>query len=135
THGVAKIPLLRHTALVTAAIKNGYDERTVRLSFGKRPKSTIRIFRRSLQWTMYGADAHRTQAQPDLRVRPPFRVVWSRGLGTLIEFPAVVKDGVAYSANAWGTVRGLDMRNGKIIWKRATPRGKMASSPAVWGDQ
>ena len=26
-HGVAKIPLLRHTALVTAAIKNGYDER------------------------------------------------------------------------------------------------------------
>jgi outer membrane protein assembly factor BamB len=134
-HGVAKIPLLRHTALVTAATKSGYDERAVRLSFRTRPKSTIRIFRRSLQWTMYGADARRTQAQPDLRVRPPFRVVWSRGLGTLIEFPAVVKDGVAYIANARGTVSALDMRNGKIIWQHDTPHGKMASSPAVWRDQ
>jgi outer membrane protein assembly factor BamB len=134
-HGVATIPLLRHTALVTAAIKNGYDERAVRLSFGKRPKSTIRIFRRSLQWTMYGADAQRRQAQPDLRVRPPFRVVWSRGLGTLIEFPAVVKDGVAYIANARGTVSALDMRNGKVIWQHDTPHGKMASSPAVWRNQ
>jgi len=134
-HGVARIPLLRHTALVTAAIKNGYDERAVRLSFGTRPKSTIRIFRRSLQWTMYGADARRTQAQPDIRVRPPFRVVWSRGLGTLIEFPAVVKDGVAYIANARGTVRALDMRNGHVIWRHDTPDGKMAASPAVWRDQ
>jgi outer membrane protein assembly factor BamB len=134
-HGVARIPLLRHTALVTAAIKHGYDGRAVRLSFGQRPKSTIRIFRRSLQWTMYGADPQRSQAQPDLRVRPPFRIVWSRGLGTLIEFPAVVKDGAAYIANARGTVSALDMRNGKIIWQHETPRGKMASSPAVWRDQ
>lgn len=133
--GIARIPLLRHTALVTAAVKSGYDERAVRLSFGTRPKSTIRIFRRSLQWTMYGADASRTQTQPDLRVRPPFRVVWSRGLGTLIEFPAVVKDGVAYIANARGTVSALDMRDGTIIWQHDTPHGKMASSPAVWRDQ
>jgi outer membrane protein assembly factor BamB len=134
-HGVARIPLQHHTSLVTAAIKTGYDQRAVRLSFGTRPKSTIRIFRRSLQWTMYGADARRTQAQPDLRVRPPFRVVWSRGLGTLIEFPAVVKDGVAYIANARGTVSALDMRNGDVIWRHDTLRGKMASSPAVWRDQ
>ena len=134
-HGVARIPLTQHTALVTAAIKNGYDERAVRLSFRTHPKSTIRIYQRSLQWTMYGADARRTQAQPDLRVRPPFRVVWSRGLGTLIEFPAVVKDGVAYVANARGTVSALDMRNGKVIWRHDTPNGKMAASPAVWRDQ
>jgi outer membrane protein assembly factor BamB len=134
-HGVARIPLPRHSALVTVAKKSGYDGRAVRLSFRTHPKSTIRIFRRSLQWTMYGADASRSQAQPDLRVRPPFRVVWSRGLGTLIEFPAVVKDGVAYIANARGTVYALDMRNGKIIWRHDTPRGKMASSPAVWRDQ
>ena len=61
---------------------------------------------------MYGADPQRTQAQTSISVRPPFRVVWSRGLGTLIEFPAVVQDGVAYIANAQGTVRALDMRNG-----------------------
>jgi outer membrane protein assembly factor BamB len=134
-HGVATIPLLRHAALITAATKSGYDERAVRLSFATRPKSTIRIYRRSLQWTMYGADERRTQAQPDLRVRPPFRIVWSRGLGALIEFPAVVGDGVAYIANALGTVSALDMRTGKIIWRHYTPGGKMAASPAIWRDQ
>lgn len=134
-HGVARIPLRKRSALVTAASKPGYETRAVRLAFRARPKSTIRIYRRALQWTMYGADARRTQAQPAIRVRPPFRVVWSRGLGTLIEFPAVVKDGVAYIANARGTVRALDMRNGQVIWRHDTPHGKMAASPAVWRDQ
>jgi outer membrane protein assembly factor BamB len=133
--GVARVPLGHRAALVTKASKGGYDARAVRLSFRTRPKSTIRIYRRALQWTLYGGDAQRTQSQPDLRVHPPFRVVWSRGLGTLIEFPAVVQDGVAYIANAWGTVRALDMRNGTIIWTHTTPHGKMASSPAVWRDQ
>jgi outer membrane protein assembly factor BamB len=133
--GVASIPLARRAALVTEAAKVGYATRAVRLSFAKRPKSTIRIYRRALQWTMYGADPRRTQQQASLRVRPPFRVVWSRGLGALVEFPAVVSDGVAYITNAKGSVRALNMRNGKVIWRHDTPRGKMAASPAVWRDQ
>ena len=67
-HGVARIPLRRRASLVTVAAKSGYDERAVRLSFRTRPKSTIRIYRRALQWGMYGADPSRTQAQPRLRV-------------------------------------------------------------------
>lgn len=134
-HGVARIPLRRRAALVTRALKTGYGRRAVRLAFPTHPRSTIRIYRRSLQWTMYGADPGRTQAQGSIRVRPPFRVVWSRGLGTLIEFPAVVADGVAYIANARGTVMALSMRDGQVIWRRSTPRGKMAASPAVWRDQ
>ena len=134
-HGVARVPLPHRSALVTQAAKPGYAARSVRLSFRTHPKSTIRIYRRSLQWTMYGANPARSQAQPQLAVRPPFRVVWSRGLGTLIEFPAVVQDGVAYIANARGTVRALDMRNGDVIWRHDTPHGKMAASPAVWGDE
>ncbi len=133
--GVARVPLARRSALVTRAAKPGYAPRATRLSFRSHPKSTIRIYRRSLQWAMYGADPARSQTQPALSVRPPFRVVWSRGLGTLIEFPAVVQDGVAYVANARGTVRALDMRNGEVIWRHDTPHGKMASSPAVWRDQ
>jgi len=133
--GIARVKLAHRGALVTVAAKPGYTARTVRLSFRTHPKSTIRIYRRSLQWAMYGADPARSQAQADLRVRPPFRVIWSRGLGTLIEFPAVVQDGVAYIANAKGTVRALDMRNGRVIWRHDTPHGKMAASPAVWGDQ
>jgi outer membrane protein assembly factor BamB len=132
--GVARVPRVPRTALVTVASKPGYGERAVRLSFRKRPKSTIRVYRASRQWTMYGAGPKRTQAQPAIRVRPPFKVVWSRGLGSLIEFPAVVADGVAYIANARGTVRALDMRDGTVIWRHDTPHGKMASSPAVVGD-
>lgn len=133
--GVARIPLPRRAALVTTAWKGGYAPVSVRLSFRSRPQSTIRIYRRSLQWTMYGAAPSRTQAQTAIRVRPPFRVVWSRGLGALVEFPAVVADGVAYVANEWGTVRAVDMRNGSVIWRHDTPNGLMAASPAVAGDE
>ena len=134
-HGVALVPLPRRRSLVTVATKHGYDVKAARLSFRTHPKSTIRIYRRSLQWAMYGANPARSQAQPDITIRPPFRVVWSRGLGTLIEFPAVVQDGVAYITNARGTVRALDMRNGDVIWRHDTPHGKMAASPAVWRDE
>jgi outer membrane protein assembly factor BamB len=134
-HGVARVPLTHRAPLVTSAAKPGYGERAVRLSFQTHPKSTIRIYRPTSQWTMYGAGPNRTQSQPTIRVRPPFRVVWSRGLGTLIEFPAVVSDGVAYIANARGTVRAIDMRDGSVIWRHDTPHGKMAASPAVWHDQ
>jgi outer membrane protein assembly factor BamB len=134
-HGVARVKLLRRASLVTTAEKPGYGERAVRLPFRTHPKSTLRIYRRALQWAMYGADPQRTQSHANIEVRPPFRVVWSRGLGTLIEFPAVVQDGVAYIANARGTVRAISMRNGDIVWRRDTPRGKMAASPAVWRDR
>src|SRR5205814_693704 len=64
-----------------------------------------------------------------------FRVLWSRGLGGLREFPAVVSESVAYIGNARGTIFALDMSNGNVLWRRATPRGKMAASPAVWHDR
>jgi eukaryotic-like serine/threonine-protein kinase len=134
-HGVAHVPLAHRSALVTRAVKTGYGERAVRLPFRTHPKSTLRIYQRALQWTMYGAGPARTQAHPSLKVRPPFRVVWSRGLGTLVEFPAVVQDGVAYIANARGTIRALDMRNGHVIWRHDIPHGKTAASPAIWRDE
>jgi outer membrane protein assembly factor BamB len=134
-HGVARVPLARRGAFVTTAARRGYTTRSVRLAFRRRPKSTIRLYRPALQWTMYGAGPRRAQAHPAIRVRPPFRVVWSRGLGSLVEFPAVVADGVAYVANSRGTVRALSMRDGHVVWRHDTPNGKMASSPAVVGDQ
>ncbi len=132
-HGVAHVPIARRAALVTVAAKRGYAPRSVRLAFRTHPKSTIRIYRSALQWAMYGVDPQRSGQQNALAVRPPFRVVWSRGLGGLVEFPAVVADGVAYVANARGTVRALDMRDGTVVWRHDTPNGKMASSPAIWG--
>jgi outer membrane protein assembly factor BamB len=132
-YGIAKIPLRRRSPLVTVASKKGYATRAVRLAFHTHPKSTIRIYQRRLQWSMYGAGPRRSNAQPAIKLRPPFKLVWSRALGGLLEFPAVVADGIAYVANARGTIRALDMRTGDVVWRHDTPHGKMASSPAVWG--
>jgi outer membrane protein assembly factor BamB len=132
-YGVAKIPLARRAPLVTVASRRGYGTRAVRLAFHTHPKSTIRIYQRRLQWSMYGVGPHRSNAQAAIKLRPPFRVVWSRAVGGLVEFPAVVADGIAYVANARGTIRALDMRTGEVVWRHDTPHGKMASSPAVWG--
>ena len=132
--GRAYLPIRRRVALPVRVSKPGYGTRTVRMPFRQRRRVTVRLFRPDLQWTMYGANPRRTQAQPEIKVRPPFKVVWSRGLGSLVEFPAVIADGVAYVANYKGHVYALDMRNGKVIWRFRPRRSKSASSPAIVGD-
>jgi outer membrane protein assembly factor BamB len=132
--GVAEILVPRLRPLTVTIRARGFSTRAVREQFGQR-RATIRVYQPSAQWPLYGATASRTQAQSHIRLRPPFRTVWTRGLGTLIEFPAVVQDGVAYIGNARATVRAISMRFGKVMWRRDTPGGKMASSPAVVGDR
>ena len=131
--GVAEILVPRLRPLDVTISAHGFSTRVVREKFGRR-RATIRVYRPSAQWPLYGATPSRTQAQPHIRLRPPFRTVWTRGMGSLIEFPAVVADGVAYIGNAHATVRAISMRFGKVLWRRDTRGGKMASSPAVVGD-
>src|SRR5919199_5758918 len=133
--GIAKIHLKRRAALVVRVKRRGYSSAKQRFQFRHHPLRTIRVYQPALQWTMYGVNAKRTQSQPNIRLRPPFRVVWSRGMAGLLEFPAVVSDGIAYVANSWGSVRAVSMRNGKLVWRRDIRNGKMASSPAIWRDQ
>jgi outer membrane protein assembly factor BamB len=131
--GNAGFRLHRLAPLNVAVNARGYAEREVRMPFQRHRRVVVRVYREGLQWPMYGATRARTQAHPAIRLRPPFRLVWSRGLGGLIEFPAVVADGVAYIGNNRGTVRALSMRNGSVVWRHDTRRGKMAASPAVVG--
>ena len=127
---------VRHPAPLRVRVSApGYLARTVRLPFQRRRQNTVRIYRRALQWPMYGVTPERTQAHSRIRLRPPFKVVWSRGVGSLVEFPAVVSEGVAYVANQKGMVYAISMRFGKTIWRFRPHGGKMASSPAVVGDQ
>jgi outer membrane protein assembly factor BamB len=116
---------------VTARISApAYAPRTVRLSFRKRLVQRVPLWRPALQWPMYGANPARTQVQPAIRLRPPFRVVWRRHLHGLLEFPAVVWEGVAYVNNSRGWLTALSMKNGRVLWR--TRSGRLsASSPAV----
>jgi outer membrane protein assembly factor BamB len=134
-HGVTviKAPRGRHEVSVAA---RGYSPVRVPVNFRRSRRQTVRIYQPALQWPLYGATEARTQAPTQIRLRPPFHVVWSRGLDRLIEFPAVVEDGVAYIGNAGSTIHAISMRSGKFDWVHRTPgTPRMASSPAVFGDE
>ena len=134
-HGVTTIvaPRGRHEVSVS---KRGYGPARELVDFQRSRRQTVDVYQPDLQWPLYGATEARTQAPTEIRLRPPFRLVWSRGLGHLIEFPAVVADGFAYIGNARGTIRAISMRDGKFAWAHLTPGfPPMASSPAVYGNQ
>jgi outer membrane protein assembly factor BamB len=132
--GFARHRLICRRSVPVRITAKGYLPKLARPPFKRRTKVVVRVYRRSLQWTMYGAGPQRTQAQTHIRIRPPFRVAWSRGLGSLIEFPAVVSEAVAYIGNSRATIRALSMRNGKVAWRRNL-REKMAASVAITGQR
>lgn len=133
--GIARVHLWHRAALVVQVERQGYTPVKQRFQFRNQPRQTVRIYQPALQWTMYGANPARTQTQPNIRLRPPFRIVWSRGMAGLLEFPAVVSDGVAFIANSWGSVRAVSMKDGSLVWRYDIPNGKMASSPAIVGGE
>jgi outer membrane protein assembly factor BamB len=134
-HGVTTIvaPRGRHVVTVSA---RGYGNASEPVNFERSRWQTIDVYRPDLQWPLYGATEARTQAPTQIRLHPPFRLVWSRGLGHLIEFPAVVDAGVAYIGNAASTVHAISMSSGHFDWVHYTPGSPlMASSPAVDGNE
>jgi outer membrane protein assembly factor BamB len=132
-HGAAEIRVPWRRPLRVSVAARGFGSRIVPVRFARSRKVTLRIYRRDLQWPLYGVTPSRAGAQRHIRLRPPFRTVWARRLGRLIEFPAVVGDGVAYIGNARGTVRAISMGKGGVVWRHDTPHGRMASSPAIVG--
>ncbi|HKD34955.1 MAG TPA: PQQ-binding-like beta-propeller repeat protein [Gaiellaceae bacterium] len=131
--GWARIPLRHRGNLWVTVRKRGYDPISTRIEFRNHPRMGVEIFQTKLQWRLYGANPARTQAQTSIRVRPPFKVVWAKPAGGLIEFPAVVDHGVAFIGNQVGTIRAFSMKNGQLLWRRPTPGVELASSPAVDG--
>ncbi len=132
-HGIAEMVVPWRQPLHVRVDAKGYGTRTVYEDFVRYRRVTLRVYRDDLQWPVYGAVAARTGAQTHIRLRPPFKTVWAIPLGGLIEFPAVVDDGVAYVGNRSGTVRAISMLHGRIEWRRDMRHGLMASSPAIAG--
>jgi outer membrane protein assembly factor BamB len=131
--GVAATRIAPGPALVSVR-RPGYSPASRRHDFRRFSTLTFRVYQPRLQWTMYGADPARTGVHRGVRLRPPFRIVWSIAHDDLIEFPAVVSDGFAYIANGRGRVQAFSMRRGTLAWRRNT-NTIMASSLAVWRDK
>ena len=62
--GVAAIALRRRGAFDVRVSAPTYETRTVRIQFRNRPRAAVRLYRPGLQWTLYGANARRTQLRP-----------------------------------------------------------------------
>jgi outer membrane protein assembly factor BamB len=127
--GVARVtePTHRRFGLVVTA--RGYERRSERVTL-RRDQAYVRIWRTATQWPMYGATPARTQVQPAIKLRPPFKRIWHRRLHGLIEFPAVVWQGVAYVNNFHGLLRAINVRTGHVLWQRRIG-SLIAASPAI----
>jgi outer membrane protein assembly factor BamB len=126
--GVVELPPAKQATVRISAPR--YHARRLRLDFGKGLAQDVSLWRPALQWPIYGANPARTQVHSGIKIHPPFRVVWRRDLGGLLEFPPVVWEGVAYVNNMRGVLRALSMRNGRILWRKRVG-GLMASSPTI----
>ncbi len=84
-------------------------------------------------WPQYGYDAGRTRANPGLSLPPPYQRVWTRDLGSLLEFPPVINDGRVFIGTNRRKAFALDARTGRTAWTRRLT-GRSAASPAIAGD-
>ena len=128
--GVSRIGTSKSGRVGARISARGYLARRLSLPIRTERPVTVRLWRQNLQWPIYGVTAARTQSHPAIKVRPPFRVVWRRDMKSLLEFPAVVWEGVAYILDFRARLTAISMRNGRILWRHRIGR-VAASSPAV----
>jgi outer membrane protein assembly factor BamB len=128
--GVALVDVEAPEHVLARLTASGYIPRRVTVPLREGDPHTVQLWRRNLQWPLYGATQARTQAHPAIKLRPPFRVVWSRTMRSLVEFPASVWEGVAYITTGGGKLIAISMRNGHILWQTRIGT-RAASTPAV----
>jgi outer membrane protein assembly factor BamB len=81
-------------------------------------------------WPEFGYNPERTHVGPDVGVRPPFRLVWTAGGASLLEFPPAIAYGRLYVADGAGRVLAISTRSGARAWTFNSYRCQ-AASPAV----
>jgi outer membrane protein assembly factor BamB len=84
------------------------------------------------RWPEYGYDSERTRANPDLQLPPPYRRLWTRDLGSLLEFPPVIQGGRLFVGTNKRRAVALEARTGAVVWNRRLS-GRSAASPAIAG--
>ena len=127
--GVAQVAEPAHRRFRVVISARGYERRSMRVTI-RGDQAEVRVWRTATQWPMYGATPARTQVHPAIKLRPPFKRIWHRKLHGLIEFPAVVWQGVAYVNNFHGWLRAINVRTGRVLWQRRIG-SLIAASPAI----
>ncbi|MDX6514205.1 MAG: hypothetical protein QOE36_3709 [Gaiellaceae bacterium] len=85
---------------------------------------------REVPWPMYGYDAQRTHDASQFRLRPPYRKIWTRRTGSVLEFPPSIADGVLFAGQAHGRFFAVDTRTGDVRWRKDFGHCS-AASPAL----
>jgi outer membrane protein assembly factor BamB len=91
-------------------------------------------------WPVFRYDAFRTGFNPGAHARPPFSVVWKRGLyrDGYLEAPAVTADGVivyaSYGKSFGSDLFAADALKGRLLWhKHFRHPANFAGSPGIGG--
>jgi outer membrane protein assembly factor BamB len=84
----------------------------------------------AIPWPTYGFDARRLRYAPGIRLRPPFRRIWTFRGGALLEFPPAAVGGRLYLPTFDGRFYALDAATGRPVWRYDSGRCAWAS-PAV----
>jgi outer membrane protein assembly factor BamB len=95
------------------------------------PKPSRKVAPTTVAWPTYGYDARRLRHAPGLRLRPPYRKVWTFRGRALLEFPPAVAYGRLFLPTFDGRFYALDSKTGKVVWSKRTHRCGWAT-PAVW---
>jgi outer membrane protein assembly factor BamB len=81
-------------------------------------------------WPEFGYNPERTHVGPDVRVRPPFRKIWTSGGASLLEVPPAIGYGRLYLADGAGRVLAVSTKTGARAWTYQSHRCQ-AASPAL----
>jgi outer membrane protein assembly factor BamB len=82
-------------------------------------------------WPLYGYTKNHTRFFPaSPQLRPPFRTVWTRGGGALLEFPPVMYGNRIFQLADNATMHAIDKYTGLVLWSRSLG-ALSASTPAV----
>ena len=84
-------------------------------------------------WPFYGYTKEHTRFFPaPPQVRPPFKLLWTRNFGTLLEFPPVIRGDHIFQLGDNAVINAISTHSGRTYWKRKL--GSLsASAPAVVG--
>ena len=86
------------------------------------------------KWPAYGYSSDRRRFLPtDWKVRPPYKKIWGRQFGVLLEFPPIIVGNRLYTVGNGGNVVCLDRTTGKKVWSR--DMGYLAASSPAYGDK